>query len=136
MALLAILSFVLVSCKSDGAQDIIPKKDGLWKEESRQIIKSTSGTVTSDVTKTDSLRNYYFDKSYVGYYTEFADTAEIEYNWWKWSDKDRIVLESNTFRHEYDVISSAMDAQTWSEVIVSTNGRNKTETIIVLNRVQ
>ncbi len=135
--LLTTLSLITFACKSDKAQDVILKKDGLWKEESRHTVNSTSGTVTSDLMKTDSLRTYYFGKDYHGYYTETGDTAKVEYNWWKWSDKDSIVVESNTFRHVYDVVSSAENAQTWHSIDLSgSNNRNKVETTVVLKRIE
>jgi hypothetical protein len=137
LVLLAMLSLITFACKSDKAQEVIPKKDGLWKEESRHTISSTSGTVTADVMKTDSLRTYYFGKDYQGYYSETGDTAKVEYNWWKWSDKDSIVIESNTFRHVYDVVSSAQNAQTWQSIDLSgSNNRNKVETTVVLKRIE
>jgi hypothetical protein len=137
LVLLALLSVITFACKSDKAQDVIPQKDGLWKEESRHTIKSTSGTLTSDVMRTDSLRTYFFGKDYQGYYTETGDTAKVQYNWWKWSDKDSIVVESNTFRHVYDVVSSAQNAQTWHSIDLSgSNNRNKVETTVVLKRIE
>jgi ABC-type oligopeptide transport system substrate-binding subunit len=92
-AIVALMALVAVACGK--VEKILPKGTGLWKVSSSREVSYLNNVLESDVTKTDSLGQIYFDKAGTGYSTDFGSTTKDTFTWPVNDDNDVITITSN-----------------------------------------
>jgi ABC-type oligopeptide transport system substrate-binding subunit len=92
-AIVALMALVAVACGK--VEKILPKGTGLWKISSSHEVSYLNNVLESDVTRTDSLGQIYFDKAGTGYSTEFASTTKDNFTWTVNDDNDIITITSS-----------------------------------------
>jgi hypothetical protein len=131
-----ILAFALVACES-GEQFLI-RKDGLWKMESLQKKIHHDGNFVSDITRTDSLGQVYFDESGSGYRTDYAGNQETMT--WSLNSKDDKLTMYFQFGEFADakITSKSSDAMTldWTYEKGEFGVLISTQTTMKIKRIQ
>ena len=115
-----ILALVVVSCSK--VENILPKKDGMWKMASLTIRQDTNNVLFHTSTQSDSLPTVFFDKDLNGYTQDFGSTVKHNFTWSVNSDNDQIsVLDSGATKPTvFDITDASKNAETWTNVSIDT----------------
>lgn len=110
---IAVMGIVAVSCGK--VEKILPKKDGLWNQDSFRMVGYLNDSLLSDTTVTDSLGVIYFNEDGTGYTQDEGSTSQSAFTWSVNDDNDVLTItdsDSGSVPMPMDILESSSKAMT------------------------